>query len=360
MANDSLPPIPTPPAQRWREFRIQVLPVILFLVLVTAVAGLWRTYVIPSNIVGLAETNTVYVTTTEAGLLTELVVQQLENVAQDQVLGIVTVYDPEYTKAALAAVESDVRLLHARMSLDEIRSREVLTKLRLDLLTQETLLSIAKEKLKPAEAAYQRADELFRSNIWSAAQYEPVRAARDVLKSEVEDRTRLVQAWEEQVKRAEPIEQSLMTNQLRLVDDDITRKQEEIRQLHKPIVLRAPISGQVSLVTRRTGERVMRGEPILSIAATNAGRIMAFVRQPITVHPQVGDKVMITTRGRPRVATEGTIVKIGSQLELIPGTLVAPDRPRRASEMGLPLAINIPPEVRLQPGEMVTLALHRK
>ena len=37
---DSLPPIPTPPAQRWREFRIQVLPILVFLGTVAIIAYL--------------------------------------------------------------------------------------------------------------------------------------------------------------------------------------------------------------------------------------------------------------------------------------------------------------------------------
>ena len=49
---DPLPPIPTPPAQRWREFRIQVLPVVVFVGVLTAVVCMWKSYVVPSGVVG--------------------------------------------------------------------------------------------------------------------------------------------------------------------------------------------------------------------------------------------------------------------------------------------------------------------
>ena len=52
---DPLPPIPTPPAQRWREFRIQVLPVVVFVGVLMAVVCMWKSYVVPSGVVGEVE-----------------------------------------------------------------------------------------------------------------------------------------------------------------------------------------------------------------------------------------------------------------------------------------------------------------
>jgi hypothetical protein len=52
---EPLPPIPTPLEQRWREFRIQVLPVVFFLSIVAALVFVWRSYIIPVNIAGEGE-----------------------------------------------------------------------------------------------------------------------------------------------------------------------------------------------------------------------------------------------------------------------------------------------------------------
>jgi hypothetical protein len=43
---DSLPPIPTPLAQRWREFRIEILPLIVFVSTLVAIALMWRSYLL--------------------------------------------------------------------------------------------------------------------------------------------------------------------------------------------------------------------------------------------------------------------------------------------------------------------------
>jgi len=49
---DKLPPIPTPASQRWREFRKQVLPTIIFVGVALSVAFLWKSLVAPTGMVG--------------------------------------------------------------------------------------------------------------------------------------------------------------------------------------------------------------------------------------------------------------------------------------------------------------------
>ena len=50
---ESLPPIPTPPAERWREFRIQALPLLTFVVVLLGGQIRWlRPAVLPVRAVG--------------------------------------------------------------------------------------------------------------------------------------------------------------------------------------------------------------------------------------------------------------------------------------------------------------------
>jgi len=48
----SLPPVPTPFSKRWREFRIQALPFLTFLLIGTVAASLWRQVVVPHETKG--------------------------------------------------------------------------------------------------------------------------------------------------------------------------------------------------------------------------------------------------------------------------------------------------------------------
>ena len=49
---DDKSPIPVPPAQRWREFRIQLLPYVIFIAVAIVIAALWKRVVAPVNMVG--------------------------------------------------------------------------------------------------------------------------------------------------------------------------------------------------------------------------------------------------------------------------------------------------------------------
>ena len=46
---ESLPPIPTPPAERWREFRIQALPLMTFVAVLLGVRSPRRPSAPPRN-----------------------------------------------------------------------------------------------------------------------------------------------------------------------------------------------------------------------------------------------------------------------------------------------------------------------
>src|SRR5436190_5399880 len=99
MDSEALPPIPTPPGQRWREFRVRAMPLFVFVVVLAAMVLMWSKYVQPVLIVGLVETNAVNVTTTQAGLLTTLAVNRFDEVTNGQVLGEVALFDADQLKA---------------------------------------------------------------------------------------------------------------------------------------------------------------------------------------------------------------------------------------------------------------------
>lgn len=92
---DPLPPIPTPAAQRWREFRIQVLPLIVFLCVLLAVVVMWRNFVQPLGVVGEVEAVRANVISLQDGLVTDLAVTRFQEVRKDQDLGHVSNADPE-------------------------------------------------------------------------------------------------------------------------------------------------------------------------------------------------------------------------------------------------------------------------
>src|SRR6185503_3448559 len=116
---DSLPPIPTPVAQRWREFRIRVLPIFSFVVIGVAVFILWRQVAVPPTVaVGFVETNGATVNVPISGLVTKLNVKRFDHVNANQELCQIIIKDPKVLQAELNVITNEIHNL--RVGLEPI------------------------------------------------------------------------------------------------------------------------------------------------------------------------------------------------------------------------------------------------
>jgi hypothetical protein len=116
------------------------------------------------------------------------------------------------------------------------------------------------------------------------------------------------------------------------------------------------MSGVVSFIYHRPGEKVVRGVPILTVTATHSDRIVGYLRQPINSRPTTNDIVVVSTRSpQRRQCATGRIVRVGTQMELINPALLSTDSNR--IEVGLPILVSIPDGMKLVPGEFVDLSI---
>ncbi len=349
---ESLPPIPTPPAQRWREFRIQILPLVIFVITLVAIAFMWRNFVQPSGVVGQVEAIQANVISLGDGLITELMVERFQLVTNGQLLGSVQIADPEMLKAALGSVQVDLKLLRAQMRLDEMRADQNEQQLRLGILSEQVALELAKVNSSVASNKLQRTAYLVKEGVESAAILEIDQSAKEALDSEIRIRLINIGNWQEALKMSAVPKDP--TNDP-IIQEAIKAKEEELEQTLKPSQLRAPMDGVVSVIYRRLNERVVRGEPIITVSATKAERVVGYIRQPISSLPNVDDTVLIRTRSQKRQVAEGKVLKVGSQFELINPALLSTDSNR--VEMGLPILVSLPQGVTVSPGEFVDLAI---
>jgi hypothetical protein len=133
----------------------------------------------------------------------------------------------------------------------------------------------------------------------------------------------------------------------------LEKKGQELELMLRPTPLKAPINGMVSMVHHVKGERILRGEPLVSISDPETRRIIAYVRQPVTRVPTTNDFVIITSRSQPRQTARAPIIRVGAQMEPINPALLAADVKRM--EVGLPLSAAVPDGLHLVPGEYVNL-----
>ena len=101
---------------------------------------------------------------------------------------------------------------------------------------------------------------------------------------------------------------------------------------------------------------MIAGQPIVALATLNPVRIVGYLRTPLLDEPKPGTRVEVRTRGRHREVGSAQVVAVGTQMEPIPAVLSGPLKLANL-DLGLPLDISLPVNLRIRPGELVDLRL---
>jgi multidrug resistance efflux pump len=354
---DPLAPIPTPPAQRWREFRIQALPVLTFIGVLVCVVALWHNYVLPTNIVGEVEAIHADVISALPGTVKELKVKRFQRVSAGEEVAVISTMDTETLQASLRMIEADLKLMRARMQLDIERNENTYQQLRLEYLKERVDLDLERINARIYALEVARLEKLLTNApaIIAQTEYEVALRLASVASTNVIEREKYLAEKEKILPTLIP---SPRADEAIL--EDIKAQEEQLRATSQTISLKSPIDGMVSLVAHLPGEKIVPNLPIVSISATQATRIVGYVRRPFNVLPKVGDTVTIRRQSFKREVAPGMITEVSGQLEPISTNLVPPPANGVRFEMGLPFAVSIPAELALIPGEPVDLILNTK
>jgi len=355
MEKDKLPPIPTPVTQRWREFKIRVIPFVAFIVALAGIIYLWRNHVQPVDVIGSVETNVVNVTCLQDGVVAELNVERFQTISAGQVIATISKTDPELIKAQIASVQADLEVLRARLKVDEIRTRQDFQSTKQKLQTFLLDQAIEEPNLILYSNDFVRAKQEFDGKLISDAAFDQARNRYEKALASIHQRESLIAEYQQMVKDLSPKGQP---DEPDPIDIALLAKARELQLMLEPTTLRAPIAGMISLVHHLPGERVLRGMPIVSISDPTSKRIVGYVRQPVMRVPTTNDIVRIVTRSQPRQIADGLLLRVGAQMEPIPPPLFAPDNKR--IEVGLPILVSIPDGIQLLPGEQVNLFIQSR
>lgn len=362
-----LPLIPTPPSQRFREFRVRFLPPLVFLATIAAIFLVWRDYVSPPALIGQVEPVSAEVTSRNSGVLTNLFVERFAEVQAGEVVAAVRVTDNRRYDSRLDVLRSQIAL--AQLELGTLADRQRLAidyeSLRSDYMRQQTDLQVARAQLPHAEFDVDLATRLLREKVVSEFEYHNFLSAYDSLKAKAEQLSNNVVSLERSLEEARGLTQGPgLTNGASTLLQRLGELQEEQRSLEAlsatPLLLEAPISGVVTEVLRQPGENVLAGDPILVISSRQSERIIGYLRAPISVQPKIGMGVHIRARTIARVEAEARLSGVGASFQVI--TNVALLRGQNPAELGLPLAITIPTELRrlLVPGELIDISFKKE
>lgn len=353
MDTEKLPPIPTPASQRWREFRIQVFPFIVFFAAIIGIVYLWRGYVQPVGVIGFVETNAVNVTSLQDGLLSEVFVQRLQSVTAGQPIAVVVKTDPELIRAQVATMQAELQLTRERLSVDRDRSELAVEEMRQALLLHKVTQAKDTVNLFLYSNEFVRAGLLFTNKTISDAQFDAAKAQYESTIASIQQQEILIREMSEQVLHLAHKDRATVADP---IDEAVKAKQRELELLLRPVTLNAPISGMISMIHHQPGERILRGNPVVTITDPETRRIVGYVRQPVSTVPTTNDFVRISTRSNlQRQEVNAPIIRVGAQLEPINPALLSADTKRM--EVGLPILVSIPPGIRLLPGEYVNLVI---
>ena len=371
---NSLPTIPTPPAQRWRDFRLHGLPLFGFALVAGSIFFLWNHTLAPGTFTGEVEVVQENVASSRPGQLVDLSVDQFQPVKAGDVIARVITTDPKVIEASLAVIRAEVELLRTGMDpvLNQHRDAVNYQQLRLSWLSQRVDLAAARVRLQFADSELQRVAKLFEEKIVplgipqgnnqnGVIGYEVALRDRDALHTEVEERAKLVDELEQKLQDlkvpdhwANPQATSPAILAAIAVQDEKLRLTEA--QL-SPSTLKSHMEGVVHKIYHRNGESIVAGEPIITLTSSRAQRIIGYLRQPLPFEPKSGDPVKVYTRRPKRQVGTTRILQVGVQMELV----TAPMRLRgysTAMERGLPVLMSLPPGLEVHPGELVDLMLN--
>ena len=80
------------------------------------------------------------------------------------------------------------------------------------------------------------------------------------------------------------------------------------------------------------------------------------MRPPMSDPPKVGARVEVRTRGSRREIGVASVIEVGAQVEQIAPALLGPVKLANL-ELGLPISISVPAELKIMPGELVDLTI---
>ncbi len=362
---DPLPPIPTSPAVRTREFRSRLLPKLVFGVVLFIIVLLWWLYISAPVLVGQVEPITTFVNSPKAGILKELSLVRLQQVKAGEPVAVVMTTDPKVVQSSLDVLRAEIDLLKVNLEPEMTEQRYAIQydRLRLDAMEQRVEVASSRVKLQQAENDLRRAEALSKGKIVSDSVFEQTKATRDKLFADVQERTKLVEEMEKSLNAHQlrdagaqgkvPGPEEILKASIAVQEAKLALTEAEL----KPITLYAPIDGVVSVITRRPGETITPGEPIATITAMTSDHILGYIRQPISVRVATGMSVEIQARSFNRPIGKGKIVHVGTQLEPISPVLLLTSSASTSPVLGLPLEISLPEGLKLVPGEIVDLAL---
>ena len=312
---ESLPVIPTPPGQKWREFRIRYLPLIVFAFTVSGIYLIWSRNLVPPTLMAQVEAVSTMVRSTETGIITNLYVQPFQQVRVGDPIAAVVTGDNHQIDSKLQLLRSQISLFNIELGtlVDQDRLAFTYQNYRLDYMRFNRDLDVARAELPHAEFDLKLAKNLLTEKIISELDFHTIASRVDILHADISHLTNITADLELHLDQVEKLGDfsTTKTNAAAIRDtlDRMAAARKELETLQAmPVVLKSPIDGVVTQINHRAGEAVTAGDVVAMISATDSDRIIGYIRQPFAITPETGMQVEVRTRSWERAAAQVSCV----------------------------------------------------
>ncbi|MFW6348695.1 MAG: HlyD family secretion protein [Cyclonatronaceae bacterium] len=360
-SSSSLKPVPIPWKLRWREFRIRILPIIVFLLALLAILWLWSKRVQAPDFVGRVMAPSAVITAPADGELRDIFTQNFDDIAaRDTLFRLQRGPEGEF-RARIARIEAEINYMRTSLypAGNITRNQLDYQNLRLDWMEKRAQKAIREVELQQLQRDYRRAARLEEQNVLQPQIAERAKTALDAARSEVQQLETIIEELAGRladIRRQYPF--SAQSGQHSL-EAAIRTQMAEIRLIEAELgslYVSTPQAGRVQQMRRSEQEYVRRGDTLAVVQARQPEYILGHLRQPFSVTPEPGMMVEIRSRSIQRNRYEAPINSIGGQIQPISADM---QRPGMNTESGLPVKIVLEPGLadRFTPGEIVDLIL---
>lgn len=360
----SLAPIPIPARLRWREFKIRVLPLLVFTVVAALAVMVWRNQLGPRGIVGQVEVIETKIGTPRPVVVSAVLVKPNQLVrAGDPLVRVLPANSVQLT-ATLEVIRAETIALMGNLQTLRPQNQILVDfeRLRLESLDFNARLAVAKVEVELAGSEVLRGRALAKVDIMSAEELERLESVAKARRVQVQEFTIIAAAAAEAVAEAQVIRAGITPGSaaeaLRAAVDVQEKKLRLVQVELSESILTSPIDGEIGTLFHQVGDAVATGDPILTVAAIKPREIIAYLRQPVLSVPKPGTKVEVRARSQGRPGVQSHISSVASRLEpLNPHLYPNAGLNVRTMELALAIRIPVPAGLEVRPGETVDVIL---
>jgi multidrug resistance efflux pump len=349
-------PIPIPLARRLQFVQTKIVPLCVLGMTTLVSIMLWKDAISPAMLTGEVKTLKSSVNSPVAAEVTRINSKRLTLVKAGDIIAELRSTDP---RQSLDLLQNELNLLRTEASSEDSKRRESMDfeRLQLDWLVEKVNLATAIATAKRAAANLEMTQGVTTEPTSVGKYQQEAQLAKEAADAEVTERQNLVNTLGTRIEELrvsiKPATESSAETWRKTIGD-FEERVRKISSSQEVIQLRAPIDGMVTEVLRNVGENVVAGEPLLLLTAVQPESITGYLRQPFPLEPAVGQEVEVRTQGRSRQIGKASVTRVGVHFEAILNPAL---HPSPNPEVGLPIEVSLPSNLKLRPGELVSLVI---